>query len=132
MSTPPKPDLILIVDDDEDIRWALTDALRHQGFSTAEAVNGREALELLVRAGPGAGRPNLVLLDMMMPVMNGIEFLVERRKDPDIAAIPVIVLTAANLTLRADLRPDVAGCVVKPVEVDTLVALVQRCLTPPA
>jgi adenylate cyclase len=85
---------ILVVDDNEDNRYTLTRRLRRQGYeNVAVATNGREALNLIGR------RPfDLILLDIMMPEMDGFEFLAELRKDRALHDIPVIVLTAAELS----------------------------------
>ena len=65
--------------------------LREEGYEVAEAADGREALDHLKTA-----RPSAIVLDLMMPVVDGFTFLVERRKLPDCAAIPVVVLTAVH------------------------------------
>jgi len=84
---------ILLVEDDRDSREALAFILEEAGHTVASAGNGREALELLDEDEP----PDLILLDLMMPVMNGWEFLGERKRRPRLASIPVMVLTAAAL-----------------------------------
>jgi CheY-like chemotaxis protein len=86
-------DPVLIVDDDPDIRDALEDLLTGRGFSVLLASNGAEALKVL----RGLARPpSIVLLDVMMPVMDGYGFLEERRKDPTLAHIPVAIITAGH------------------------------------
>jgi CheY-like chemotaxis protein len=86
------PVRVLIVEDNEATREALALLLQIGGYTTAEAADGREALAYLRSHEP----PRLVLLDLMMPVMDGWEFLRERRKDPALAAIPVVLFTAAG------------------------------------
>ena len=83
----------LIVEDDEDTRRWLHRALEREGWEVSEAENGRQALECLAK-----GPVNVILLDLMMPEMDGFEFLAERRKNKALAKIPVIVVTAADLT----------------------------------
>jgi CheY-like chemotaxis protein len=83
----------LIVEDDEDTRRWLHRALEREGWEVSEAANGREALERLAKAPV-----NLILLDLMMPEMDGFEFLAERRKSKTLARIPVLVVTAAELS----------------------------------
>jgi YesN/AraC family two-component response regulator len=85
---------ILIVEDDFDIREALTQILEEEGYTVRSAANGREALDVAAKDPP----PNLILLDLMMPVMNGFEVLQAMRDDPGSAGVPVIVLTAQILT----------------------------------
>jgi CheY-like chemotaxis protein len=84
---------ILIVDDDPDIRDALEELLADRGFSVLAASNGVEALRLL-RTLPAP--PAIILLDVMMPVMDGYGFLEEQRKDPSLSRIPVAVITAGH------------------------------------
>ncbi len=82
---------VLVVDDDPDHRRRLRGLLEKDGWTVDEAADGREALERL------AVRPSLILLDLLMPVMDGFEFLVQLRERED-RSIPVVVLTAKNLT----------------------------------
>jgi CheY-like chemotaxis protein len=81
---------ILIVDDDIDIRDTLRDFLEDEGYVVGAVANGREALDYL-REHPAT---SLVLLDLMMPIMNGYEFRQAQQRDDAIAAVPVIVMTA--------------------------------------
>jgi PAS domain S-box-containing protein len=83
----------LIVEDDEDTRGWLHRALEREGWEVSEAANGKKALETLAKAPV-----DVILLDLMMPEMDGFEFLAERRKHKALARIPVIVVTAADLT----------------------------------
>lgn len=80
---------ILVVDDDTDLRESLGDVLRGEGYAVTLAANGREALALL----PGLKRPCAVVLDMEMPVMNGIEFYRAMSGVPALADIPVGILS---------------------------------------
>jgi CheY-like chemotaxis protein len=83
---------VLVVDDDEGFREALSALLALKGFTVELATNGREALEWL----RGAGRPRAVLVDLMMPVMSGWELLSVMRQDPSLATIPIAVISAAR------------------------------------
>jgi CheY-like chemotaxis protein len=85
---------ILIAEDDDAIRDALATLLEEEGYRVVTARDGAEALARL-HALP---RPRLVLLDLMMPVMSGWEFLRRLRADPDTADIPVLVLSASHLS----------------------------------
>jgi adenylate cyclase len=89
---------ILLIEDDEAVREATRALVRQNGFSVDEAADGREALERV-----GAAAPDLILLDLMMPGMDGFEFLGELRRRPEWHGIPVVVLTAKDLT-RDDLE----------------------------
>src|SRR5687767_5128531 len=82
---------ILIVDDDADVRESIREALDDEGYRVATAANGKAAVRLLRDDNL---RPDLILLDIMMPEMDGWAFRAEQRKDPKIASIPVIVFTA--------------------------------------
>ena len=83
---------ILIVEDDSDLREALTQVLSDEGYDVLGAAHGAEALDSL-RTGR---RPCLILLDLTMPVMNGWQFRDIQRHDPEISGIPVIVLSAGQ------------------------------------
>ena len=80
---------VLVVDDERDIREAVAEVLRDEGFEVHDAPDGAEALRKL-----RAHRPDVVLLDLMMPGMNGWEFCAARKSEPDLSRIPVIVISA--------------------------------------
>jgi CheY-like chemotaxis protein len=86
--------VVLIVDDDPEVRNVVSATLRNAGLKAAEAVNGRAAIEWLAANPP----PNLVLLDLMMPEMDGFQFLEHLQAHPDKLKMPVVVLTAKDLT----------------------------------
>jgi two-component system chemotaxis response regulator CheY len=114
---------ILIVEDDAEVRESLADALRDHGYEVHSATNGREGLEVLTTI---AALPGLVLLDLMMPVMDGFGFRDLQLKDPRIASIPTAVLSAdGHVQLKAE-RAKVDEYVRKPVELATLVKLARK------
>ena len=84
---------VLVVDDDRDIRDSLVEALEDHGHRAVGAANGREALDVLRTS---AEPPCLILLDLMMPVMDGREFREQQVQSPALADIPVIVISAYN------------------------------------
>jgi len=84
---------ILVVDDDRDIRDSLVEVLGEHGYPVIGAGNGVEALEILRTSAPP---PSLILLDLMMPVMDGREFRERQLENPALADIPVIVISAYN------------------------------------
>jgi CheY-like chemotaxis protein len=86
--------LVLIVDDDPEVRAIIRQTVEGAGLKAAEVVNGRAALDWLERNPP----PALILLDLMMPEMDGFEFLVRIREDEDLTELPVVVLTAKALS----------------------------------
>src|SRR3954468_25043711 len=83
---------VLIVEDDEDLRDMMAQMLTIEGYRTATAANGREALDYLHHIA----KPHVILLDLMMPVMDGWEFRRQQKADPEIAPVPVIVLSALD------------------------------------
>jgi CheY-like chemotaxis protein len=105
---------IFIVDDDTDVRNALSELLEAEGFSVDGAANGREAL---ARLRSGGVHPAVILLDLMMPGMDGWDFRSEQMRDPDLAAVPVVIVSASGFSsesIRLQFRP--AAYVVKPIE----------------
>ena len=105
---PPCP--VLVVEDDEETRQLIRRTLERDGWSVSEATNGLEALEQ-VKVNP----PVVILLDLMMPEMDGFQFLEELRSRPETPTVPVVVITAKELTLedRQRLNADVARIIQK-------------------
>ena len=94
---------ILLVDDDADLRESLAEALEEAGYTVDRAGNGQEALQKL-RSHTGPDRPVAVLLDLLMPVMNGWQFCQLKRRDPAVADIPVIAMSGGGQP-RSPSRP---------------------------
>ncbi len=113
---------VLLVEDDPDVREATATFLECSGFDVAVAGDGRDALGSL----EGGLRPCLILLDLMMPRLSGFEFRRIQLADPKIAAIPVVVLSAAGDLARrtAHLTPD--DVLAKPPDLSVLAALIER------
>lgn len=112
------PKFVLVVDDDPDLLEVTSFVIESEGMAVETAKNGEDALTFL-----RAGRlPGLVLLDLMMPVMNGWEFLDEVAKDPALEVIPVVVLTAAD---RAGI-PGAVDVLCKPMDLKALLRVVER------
>jgi CheY-like chemotaxis protein len=119
---------ILVVDDDRDLRTTVAQVLQDEGYQVAEAANGREALERL-HTGPA---PDLLLLDLMMPVMNGEQFRQEQRKEPELARIPVVVMTAAGSRVNDRIEAIKPAAVLqKPVGLDDLLGTIASVLDRP-
>lgn len=116
---------ILVADDDQSIRRLLIALLRHHGYETLEAQNGQEAL-----AEMRAARPDLVIMDLVMPDMSGWDVLRERAADPLLLRIPILVVTASNIEkARIDvLERQVFAVISKPFDLDTVLASVTNCL----
>jgi CheY-like chemotaxis protein len=117
--------LVAIVDDDADIRDAVRDVLEEQGYETIEASDGREALEMLRQA---ERKPDLLLLDLMMPTMDGWQLRGRLREDPALAAIPIVIMTAHAGVLRAvsTATPE-TRVLPKPLDSDRLLEMVASC-----
>jgi CheY-like chemotaxis protein len=112
---------VLVVDDDPDIREALTQILEDRGFDVITAANGQEALTLLrsLRVPPA-----VILLDLMMPIMDGYGFLEAYRNDASLAVIPIAIITAGH---GIDLsRIDSAPIVPKPINVHRLFSIIDE------
>jgi len=114
---------VMIVEDDRDVRDSLVEILEDNGYSPLAASNGKEALERL-RATPR--KPCLVLLDIMMPVMDGWGFRAEQRVDPNLESIPVVVLTAHANAEQAAQQMQASAFLKKPVTLEALLSTVQR------
>jgi CheY-like chemotaxis protein len=117
---------VLVVEDDADILRAIVQVLEDEGYAVRAAENGNAALAAL--RGPEARLPCVILLDLMMPVMDGWAFRAEQLRDPILARIPVIVLTADGSAAAETGAMEVAGALRKPVELLTLLATIQPFL----
>jgi CheY-like chemotaxis protein len=109
---------ILVVEDDDDAREAMVALLQMKGYRAVPAGNGKEALDYLHHAPV----PDLIILDLWMPVMDGWQFRAEQIKDPRLKKVPVIVVTA--LSDRDDV--DANEVIIKPVDVDRLLTSVSQ------
>ncbi len=117
-----RPNTVLVVDDDEDLRDAIAELLRLRGFEVTQAANGRDALERIAQR-----RPGVILLDMKMPVMNGWDFARAFRQEHDTESAIVVITAAADAQERAaEIGAD--GWLGKPFESADLYAAVGRHL----
>jgi len=115
---------ILVVEDDEAIRGLVTEVLRDDGYEVGEAANGLEALEYVDQH-----KPDLIVLDLMMPVMDGWAFVEKCRRRPWCSDVPIVVTSASHDLPRTAERLRSYGvrtCLAKPFDVDGLLALVER------
>jgi CheY-like chemotaxis protein len=113
---------VMVVEDDADIRSALVTILSEEGYAVLSARHGREALEAL----RGGARPDVILLDLMMPVMNGADFRLAQLADPTLAHIPVVVLTADGTFREAAQTLGAAAAFSKPFELGALLSSIER------
>jgi CheY-like chemotaxis protein len=111
---------VLIVEDDSDLREMMAQLLTLEGFQSTAVANGKEALRYL----SSGDTPDLILLDLMMPVMDGWEFRRAQQADPILARVPTIVLSALDQSRAKDLKP--AAFLKKPLDFDRLLQLVRE------
>jgi CheY-like chemotaxis protein len=116
---------ILVIEDDPGIRDTVSECLAFEGYSVAQASNGAEGLEYL----HGAPTPELIVLDLVMPVMNGTEFIERMRSEPALASIPVVLMTAAGPSPTAIMQAE--DHLYKPFDLSTLLDVVARFCGPP-
>lgn len=110
---------VLVVEDDEDIRNVIVDLLESEGYHTESAGNGQEALDVL----HNIQKPCLVLLDMMMPIMDGRAFLDKVMHDSFLAPIPVVVVSAVADKMNTQ---GAVGYIRKPVDIEVILKLVEK------
>jgi CheY-like chemotaxis protein len=108
--------LVLVVDDDPDILEAICDILGTESYRVARARNGLEALERV-----DAERPDVILLDLMMPVMDGVTFAQALRQRPAVSDVPILVISADGNPQRAA-SVNARGYLAKPFDIDALLA----------
>ena len=117
----PSVTTILIVDDEQPVRDLLTFLFEDLGYRSLEAPHGKAALRIIE-----GERPDLVLSDVMMPIMDGAELCAQLKGDPLTATIPVILMSAAGRL--AGLEDQADATIAKPFNLEDLERLVQRCL----
>ena len=121
LSEPRRP-LVLVVDDDDAIREALCDILDDAGFATVGARHGLDALKVLAAS---EADPTFILLDLMMPVMDGWAFCDSRGKSRTLRAIPVIAISAAAIS-ESDRPAEIDAFLMKPIDMDQFAGLAVR------
>lgn len=120
--TPNNRDVVLVVDDDKDIRETIAELLEEHGYGVAQAANGVDAL-LYLRHAPA---PCVIILDLMMPFMDGMTFRSEQLQDASIADVPVIVLSADVAAKEKARHLNAFEGLRKPVGIDVLLSAVNR------
>jgi CheY-like chemotaxis protein len=113
---------ILLVEDDDDIRETLADLLRSRGYAVTAVTNGRDAIEWLKRSAA----PCLIILDLMLPIMDGWEFRAQQMTDPSLAAIPVIVLSGISDAKQHAVNLRAVDYLPKPIDLDRLYKTVEQ------
>jgi CheY-like chemotaxis protein len=123
----PRKPLILVVEDHDVARKALVELLSTTGYDVVEAENGREALATLVKGA----RPDVILLDLMMPVMDGWEFLKRQRSDGQLCTIPTIVMTGVPSHDPRCLEMPIVRFLPKPYTSEKLMAAIEAEVSRP-
>jgi len=123
MQTAHKHKTVLVVEDEPDIRGLVAEALELDGYSVIQAANGQEAIDALKMLDP----PDLILLDLMMPVKDGYDFRIEQAREPRWRNIPVVVMTADSNAIQRMRQVGGRDNLRKPVDLDDLLAIVERC-----
>ena len=121
-----KQRIILVIDDDLDLRSSVAEVLEEAGFQAVTASNGRDALRLLLEEQL---HPDLILLDLMMPVMDGWAFRAEQAKNRRLDSIPVVLFSAYSVQPEVVDRMKVAGFLKKPMSLRALLDTVERFST---
>jgi DNA-binding response OmpR family regulator len=112
---------VLVVDDDPAIRGLLADALREEGYSVDLAAHGREALEAM-----RARRPSTVVLDLMMPTMDGFSFMEACHNEQLCENVPIVVVSAVHEALQRVREVPIHACIAKPFDLDELIRTVAQ------
>ena len=116
---------ILVIEDQADERDAMAHLLRRHHYLVEVAANGQDAID---RLGPGAALPDLLLLDLNMPVMDGWEFLYHIAQDRSLRRVPIVVIAGVSVPRHAMVVPQDLAFVVKPVEPHALLARIAEML----
>ena len=115
---------VLVVDDDPAIRRLIIATLKRDHYEFSEAPNGRDALEVMRRQPP-----DVVVLDLMMPIVSGWDVLQERLRDPELMKIPVIIISANREPQLAEaIDKGICAFLPKPFDINALTALVRSCV----
>ena len=113
---------VLVVEDDPELLHSLSEVLQSEGYRVARARHGLEALARL----RGGARPSVILLDLMMPIMNGWQFRYEQRQDSDLSKIPVVVVSAKSDSRQHAEWLEADGYISKPIDLDVLFGTLSR------
>jgi DNA-binding response OmpR family regulator len=121
---PDRPFTVLVVDDDSSIRKMIIAALRREGYNFLEAANGQAALDLM-----RSEHPDVVVLDLMMPILSGWDVLKERRGNKDLERIPIIIISAnRDPEVATAVDQGICAFLPKPFDIRALSALVRSCI----
>jgi CheY-like chemotaxis protein len=113
---------ILVVEDEEDIRFCIKEILEDEGYSVALASNGKEALDILEKKK----NPRVIFLDLMMPIMNGTEFIRTQQAKEDFSQVPVVIMSADREIQRKTQEMAASTYLAKPIDLDALLAMAAK------
>ena len=116
---------VLVIDDDPAIRGLVADALRGEGYAVDLAAHGREALDAV-----RARRPTTIVLDLMMPVMDGFSFIEACQREQLCTDVPIVVISAVQDALKRVEQASINACIAKPFDLDDLVRTVGLYASP--
>ena len=119
---------ILVIDDDEDLRESLIAYLEDHGYATTGAVNGKHALDIL---SDPSEQPSLIVLDLMMPIMDGRMFREAQLTSPKLGAIPVILISAYDNAAEIAQELNIDAHLSKPIDPDNFLRLIEDLTVPP-
>jgi DNA-binding response OmpR family regulator len=119
------PPLILVVEDDPDILKLMEAALAGEGYRVTTAEDGAEAL-----ASARRERPDLIVLDLMLPRMNALQFRAEQRRDPALVSVPIVCLSGMSHAQTVALELGTDDCLAKPIDFDRLLSVIRTHLRP--
>jgi CheY-like chemotaxis protein len=125
MSQTQKENRVFLIEDDQDIRSSIIEVLEDEGISIEWATNGEEAMQKLLAA---QSKPSLILLDLRLPVKDGFQFRSEQLGNPQLAHIPVVVISADGKLQEKTETLGISGLLKKPVDIDQLVSTVRENL----
>jgi CheY-like chemotaxis protein len=119
------PPLILVVEDDPDVLRLMVTMLTEEGYRVATAEDGEAGLNVARRT-----RPDLIVLDLMLPRMNALQFRAVQRRDPVLCDVPVICLSGASHAATIALELGTEDCLSKPIDLDAFLSVVHRHCAP--
>lgn len=118
--------MVLLVEDDKSIREMMSEILTSQGYQLLQASNGKEALETL-KARLSKKEPCVILLDLKMPVMDGMQFIEEIQKNPELRSLGIpIIITSALSEARKQNIPHVSKMLMKPYDLDDVLSTIDE------
>jgi CheY-like chemotaxis protein len=117
---------ILIIEDEEDIREILKEFFEGEGYHVFTAIHGKDAFRVLDLSLSEKAKPNMILVDLMMPVMSGEEFIEKKKLHPVFADIPTVIMSADHRTKAKAQALNIKWAICKPLELTSLISIVDE------